>query len=147
MRSIRRRAFLEYVGAATLGAAVHETRAKEHVGHKDDVNLKDGWLIQSSTLVGKDGEAISRTGFVTEGWYRTSVPSTVLSALVKNGVYPDPRIGLNAYRIPDSSEEFNRQYDLSKYSHLPDGRNRGRISTGIALSAPCLQLSPTSTHG
>src|SRR5262249_44202883 len=102
MRSIQRRAFLEYVGAATLGAAVHEARAKEHAGRKDDVNLEDGWLIQSSTLVGKDGEAISRAGFVTQGWYRTWAPSIVLSGLVKKGVYPAPLIGLNPYRIPDS---------------------------------------------
>ncbi len=121
MRSIRRRTFMEYVGAAALGAVLHQ--AEEHAGPPDEVNLKDGWLIQSSTLVDKGGEAISRTGFATRGWYRTSVPSTVLSALVKNGVYPDPRIGLNAYRIPDSSEEFNRKYDLSKYSHLPDRGN------------------------
>jgi len=51
---------------------------------------------------------------------------TVLSALVKNGVYPDPRIGLNSYRIPDSSDEFARKFDLAKYSHLPDKRNPWR---------------------
>src|SRR5215472_6616864 len=38
---------------------------------------------------------------------------------------PDPRIGLNSYRIPDS-EEFNRKYDLSKSSHLPDKRSPWR---------------------
>ena len=51
------------------------------------------------------------------------VPSTVLAALVRNGVYPDPRVGLNDLRIPDASDEFNRKHDLAKFSHLPDGRN------------------------
>jgi len=90
------------------------------------VNLKAGWLLQSSTLVAAGGETISRPGFQPAGWHKTEVPCTVLSALVKNGVYPDPRVGLNAYRIPDSSDEFNRKFDLAKYSHLPDKRNPWR---------------------
>jgi len=98
--------------------------------HKErfvEISLRDGWRLQASTLVAEGGEVVSKSGFAVEGWYGASVPCTVLSALVKNGIYPDPRIGLNAYRIPDSSEEFNRQYDLSQYSHLPDKRNPWRV--------------------
>jgi exo-1,4-beta-D-glucosaminidase len=43
--------------------------------------------------------------------------------LIKNKVYPDPRVGLNSFLIPDSSDEFNEQYNLAKYSYLPDERN------------------------
>jgi exo-1,4-beta-D-glucosaminidase len=91
-----------------------------------DVNLKEGWLLQSSTLVPHGGETISSPGFQPAGWYKTAVPGTVLSTLVENGIYPDPRIGLNSYRIPDSSDEFNRKFDLAKFSHLPDKRNPWR---------------------
>ena len=66
---------------------------------------------------------ISTSGFDIAYWHKTQVPCTVLNALVKNGIYPDPHIGLNSYRVPDSSDLFNRQYDLVKYSHLPDKRN------------------------
>jgi len=54
------------------------------------------------------------------------VPSTVLSALIKSGVYPDVRTGLNSFRIPDSSDKFNERHDLAKYSLLPDKRNPWR---------------------
>ncbi len=42
---------------------------------------------------------------------------------VHQGVYPDPRIGLNNYQIPDVSDEFNDKMDLAHCSYLPDGRN------------------------
>ena len=51
------------------------------------------------------------------------MPTTVLNALVKENVYPDPRIGLNNYLIPDVSDEFNARMDLSKYNYLKSGRN------------------------
>jgi hypothetical protein len=35
-------------------------------------------------------------------------------------------VGLNAYRIPDSSDEFNQKQDLAKFSHLPGRRNPWR---------------------
>ena len=86
----------------------------------------DGWLLKSSVLVPEDGERISTVGYKPSRWLKTSVPNTVLSALVKNGVYPNPRFGLDAFRIPDSSDEFNRKHDLAKFSYLPDKRNPWR---------------------
>jgi len=88
--------------------------------------LRDGWWLRSSALVKEDGATLSTRPFRPEQWLAVSVPTTVLSALVKNGVYPDPRVGLNAYQIPDSSDEFNRQYDLARFSYLPDQRNPWR---------------------
>jgi len=86
-------------------------------------SLTDGWLLQSSVLVPEDGARVSTVGYKSERWWKTRVPSTVLSALTRNGVYPDFRIGLNSFRIPDASDEFNRTNDLAKFSHLPDKRN------------------------
>ena len=88
--------------------------------------LTDGWLLKSSVLVPEDGARISTMGYKPQRWFKTSVPNTVLSALVKNGVYPNPRFGLNAFRMPDSSDEFNRKNDLAKFSYLPDKRNPWR---------------------
>jgi exo-1,4-beta-D-glucosaminidase len=90
------------------------------------LSLADGWQLQSSVLVSEDGPRISEPGYQAAGWHATRVPSTVLGALVKRGVYPDPRFGLDAFRIPDASDEFNRQHDLAKFSHLPDRRNPWR---------------------
>ena len=74
----------------------------------------------------EDGQRVSTVDYQPQQWHKTSVPSTVLSALVKNGVYPDPRIGMNCYQIPDSSDEFNAKHDLAKFSYLPDKRNPWR---------------------
>jgi hypothetical protein len=88
--------------------------------------LTAGWLLKSSVLVKEDGGAISQAGFHSADWYPVQIPSTVLSVLVKHGVYPDPRLGLNVYQIPDSSDEFNRDRGLAQYSYLPGQRNPWR---------------------
>lgn len=53
------------------------------------IELKDGWLIQSSRAAGDDGGRISTMQYDPRGWYPTAVPSTVLAALVRNQVYQD----------------------------------------------------------
>jgi exo-1,4-beta-D-glucosaminidase len=50
-----------------------------------------------------DGAEISRAGFPTSGWYPATVPSTVISALVEDKVYPDPYTGLNLRSIPGTT--------------------------------------------
>jgi len=64
--------------------------------------LKDNWAIQSSGELNADGETISLTGFKAETWYPTSVPTTVLAALVANNVFPDPYYGTNITDLPGS---------------------------------------------
>ncbi|MCX6262707.1 MAG: glycosyl hydrolase family 2, partial [Bacteroidia bacterium] len=71
--------------------------------------LKDNWAIQSSKEIKSDAKAISTTGFQTEGWYPTSVPSTVLAALVANKVYPDPYYGTNIKNLPGAIPERSRE--------------------------------------
>lgn len=86
------------------------------------LHLRDAWQMQSVIFAGSDGAAISTANFSTQNWYDTSVPVTVLSALVRNGVYPNPYIGKNNLLIPDLNDSFNVQLDLLKYSHIP-GQN------------------------
>jgi hypothetical protein len=85
--------------------------------------LSKNWELISSTQVKEDGNLISTDKFKPENWYPTAVPSTVLNALVRDGVYPDPRSGMNNFLIPDVSDTFNAEYNLSQYSYLPDKRN------------------------
>lgn len=66
--------------------------------------LKDGWELQSSAVVPEDGAVISKPGFKTENWHKIRVPSTVLAALVGNGVFPDPYFGENLKDIPGYQE-------------------------------------------
>ncbi|HEX9311069.1 MAG TPA: hypothetical protein VF887_09675, partial [Gemmatimonadaceae bacterium] len=62
--------------------------------------LHVGWLIQSSAKVGVDGAAISAPDYTPAGWYRATVPSTVVGSLVEDGVYPDPFFGMNFRALP-----------------------------------------------
>ena len=86
------------------------------------VLLRENWHVQAAAVVGKEGRALSSGETSLEGWSRSSVPTTVLSALVRNGVYPNPYVGMNNMLIPDSDDDTNKRHDLLKHSHLP-GRN------------------------
>ncbi|MBN1780824.1 hypothetical protein JW948_06855 [bacterium] len=85
-------------------------------------HLRDGWQVRSSVFAGMDGRKLSSAVDPSQSWYETSVPVTVLSALVRNGLYPNPYVGVNNLKIPDLSDTFNEKQDLLKYSHIP-GRN------------------------
>ena len=80
--------------------------------------LRSNWLVKSSLEVGFDGAKLSTSGTNTKGWAVTSLPATVLTALVRNGLYPNPYIGTNNLLIPDIDDEFNVEYGLLKYSHI-----------------------------
>ncbi len=59
------------------------------------VMLRNQWQLRSST---------------SERWYSTSVPTTVLAALVANKVYPDPYLGMNLRAIPGTSYPIGRNF-------------------------------------
>ena len=67
------------------------------------LQLRENWFIQPSTDVRADGAAISTVGFSTREWYPATLPSTVLSALVEDKVYPDPYIGTNLRSVPGTT--------------------------------------------
>jgi beta-galactosidase/beta-glucuronidase len=87
------------------------------------VQLKQFYL-QSSEIVHSSGAQLTQINYSgKEKWYPVTVPSTVLTGLVANKVYPNPYIDLNNMRIPDASDSFNNQYHLSQYSHIPNVPN------------------------
>ena len=62
--------------------------------------LRDGWNLQSSCRVEAKGEVVSTPAFQPKDWYAVSVPTTVVAALVKQRVYPDPFFGTNLRSFP-----------------------------------------------
>jgi exo-1,4-beta-D-glucosaminidase len=62
--------------------------------------LAEGWTLQSSSKVEQTGEVLSKPGFQPKGWYEVSVPTTVVAALVKKKVLPDPFFGMNLRQFP-----------------------------------------------
>jgi exo-1,4-beta-D-glucosaminidase len=76
--------------------------------------LREGWLIQSSAKAAADGPIISSPTFQPQGWYRTTVPSTVMGTLVEDSVYRDPFFGMNFRSLPGMT------YGIGKiFVHLP----------------------------
>ena len=69
-----------------------------------------GWRMQDVAKVSGDGAAVSGVGFKGEGWYKATVPGTVLTTLVDNGVYPEPLYGENMRAIPESLNKTSYWY-------------------------------------
>ena len=88
----RRIGIIALVLAGTLGASA------------EVISLQDNWHIQSSAKITEDAAAIASPGLDVAGWHPATVPTTVLAALVANGVYPDPYYGLNLKSIPGFQE-------------------------------------------
>ncbi|HEY2084217.1 MAG TPA: glycoside hydrolase family 2 TIM barrel-domain containing protein [Verrucomicrobiae bacterium] len=77
----------------------------------DELVFNAGWeLIEAPRLKNADGSAISKPGLDTADWYDATVPGTVLTTLVDEGVYPDPYYGLNNLLIPESLNKQDYWY-------------------------------------
>ena len=76
------------------------------------VVLRENWFIQPSAEVHADGARISTAGFPTNGWYPATVPSTVISALVEDKVYPDPYTGMNLRSIPGTTYPIFEDFSI-----------------------------------
>jgi exo-1,4-beta-D-glucosaminidase len=81
---------------------------------KQELALREGWSLQTSTKVTSSGEAISSTGFSTQDWIATEVPTTVVGAQVKKGLLPDPLFGTNLRQFPGVSYPIG-----ANFSNLP----------------------------
>jgi exo-1,4-beta-D-glucosaminidase len=64
------------------------------------LQLADEWELQSSGKVAESGDLISLPNYQPNGWYSVTVPTTVVAALVKQGVFPDPNFGMNLREFP-----------------------------------------------
>lgn len=96
--------------------------------------LDHDWMIQTSSVLTASGREISSPKFDTTGWVPTSVPSTVLAALVKNRVVPDPFEGRNLETIDKARFAvpwwYRTEFNLD--AAPPDGR---LVFEGINYSA------------
>ncbi|MFE9452798.1 exo-beta-D-glucosaminidase [Streptomyces sp. NPDC006739] len=59
-----------------------------------------GYAIQSTAKVGDPAEAVSSPGYPATGWYPAGPRSTVLAALLADGVYADPFFSTRLRDIP-----------------------------------------------
>ena len=66
--------------------------------------------MQDSAKVAAAAPIISTAAFPPQGWYAATVPGTVLTTLVNNGVYPEPLYGENMRAIPESLNKTSYWY-------------------------------------
>ena len=100
-----------FVTSSSLSASVksklRESRA-ESTAVPEPALLSSGWELQDSAKIPQTGSGagaiISALAYKPKDWYPAVVPGTVLTTLVKNGVYPEPLYGENNRpdRIPET---------------------------------------------
>ena len=72
-----------------------------NIGHGRQV-LSGGWKLAAAPSVAATVKELSQPGFDVSKWWDATVPGTVLTTLVDEGVYPEPTYGLNNMAIPES---------------------------------------------
>jgi exo-1,4-beta-D-glucosaminidase len=66
---------------------------------KFEQQLKEGWNIESSAKINFTGDQISQNSFDSSKWYKTTVPATVMAALIANNEYHDIFMGENINKV------------------------------------------------
>jgi hypothetical protein len=115
--------FAAYILALCFLFASCNNETEVAVNTSDEKQFLKEWKIESSTQVTENENVVSSSGFPDSAWVTAEIPTTVLRALVKAGIYPDPHFDLNDLRIPDASDELSKRLDLNKYSHLKNVPN------------------------
>ncbi len=64
--------------------------------------IEDGWRMAEHDYVMESQKSPLDPTLDISQWYNATVPGTVLTTLVNQGVYPDPYFGLNNLAIPES---------------------------------------------
>ena len=75
--------------------------------------LRTGWQIQSACKVNDKGDVISTAAYKPQGWVPTTVPNTVVAALVaakSDKVYEDPYFGKNLLNMPGMNYERGKVF-------------------------------------
>jgi beta-mannosidase len=82
-----------------------------------------GWSMQDVAKVTAAGPEVSSASYKPDGWYKATVPGTVLTTLVDNKVYPEPLYGENMRAIPESLNKTSYWY---RTTFAVPAANKGR---------------------
>jgi hypothetical protein len=74
------------------------------------ITFNAGWEMIEAPKANTNGAILSLPGVETGDWYDATVPGTVLTTLVNEGVYPNPYFGLNNLAIPESLNKQDYWY-------------------------------------
>ena len=91
---------------------------KNEMEETTDKQILTNWKLESTTQVTDKEKAVSSKDFNDKNWIDAQLPTTVLRALVKAEVYPDPHFDMNNFKIPDANDEMNKRFELEGFTHL-----------------------------
>ena len=103
-----------------------------------DIQLSEGWFIQSSAVTPLDGVQLSTAGTdFGDNWYKADVPSTVMGALTEeNGLYADAFMGRNYAEI--DREQFDTTWWYRTSFNVPalkEGQRAELAFDGVSYRA------------
>jgi exo-1,4-beta-D-glucosaminidase len=82
--------------------------------------LTEGWALQSSAKIEAKGDVISTPTFKPAGWYKATVPSTVVGCLIEDGLYPNPFFSTNLRSLPGMDYPIGANFsELSMPTNSP----------------------------
>jgi hypothetical protein len=84
-----------WIAGLVAGFGLVAAAGAQSTGLPAQVELATGWQLQDASKVTDAGAQISAKGYAAQGWLAATVPGTVLTSLVKDGVYPEPLYGEN----------------------------------------------------
>jgi beta-galactosidase/beta-glucuronidase len=99
---------LKYLSAAIAFVACavisHDSHSASSAAIPPISIVDSGWKLQDVAKITDTGSAISSANYKPQKWYNATVPGTVLTSLVNDGVYPEPLYGENNRpdKVPDS---------------------------------------------
>jgi hypothetical protein len=98
--------------------------------------LSGGWRLQTVVKVPDTIYEISQPGYRNADWHQATVPGTVLTTLVDEGIYPEPTYGLNNMVIPEqlAREDYWYRTEFTLPESL-EGRSLTLTFNGINYAA------------
>lgn len=93
-----------------------------------------GYAIQSTAKVSDSAAAVSSPGYPATGWYPAGARSTVLAALLADGVYADPFWSTNQQKIPKADFQVPWWY-RSDFTVADPGRRTYLDFSGVISAA------------
>ena len=104
----------------TLGNPVVRSQTAAKPTTRITYPLQDAWQVQSSDRVGDNGAQFSQPHYENIDWLPTSVPTSVMGALVANQTFAsDPLYGMNLQNISDAPF-VNARWWFRRVFDLPD---------------------------
>ena len=76
------------------------------------LDLNSNWQLQDSAKVPDPAASVSSASYQSTGWLAATVPGTVLTSMVNDGIYPEPMYGENNREtiIPESLNKTSYWY-------------------------------------